>query len=163
MFLCQGLEVKESRWGLGTFLTQDVKAGDLIAGALYVPALLSPLTPRPDPEYTGELIYEPTTESREWVLLLSVLNLKPQTHILHRDLVKHRGRNYVFGLNTTVSIDSSYAGNETRFINHVPKPKANSCPQVWLVNGEHRIGIFASESILWFHPLTMSVLAHSRL
>ncbi|KIM78185.1 hypothetical protein PILCRDRAFT_824654 [Piloderma croceum F 1598] len=106
----KGLKVKESQWGLGTFLTGDVKAGDLLA------------------EYTGELIYEPTTESRE-------------------DVVKYRDRNYVFGLNTTVSIDSSYAGNETRFINHVPRPKANSCPQVWLVNGEHRIGIFATRDL----------------
>ncbi|KAF7968037.1 hypothetical protein HWV62_32142 [Athelia sp. TMB] len=105
-----GLEVKESAWGLGTFLTEDVKANELIS------------------EYVGELIYEPTTESRH----------------MDRDVVKHRKRNYVFALNSTVSIDSSYAGNETRFVNHVSKPNANSSPQVWLVNGEHRIGIFAA-------------------
>jgi histone-lysine N-methyltransferase EZH2 len=31
--LFQGLEVKEGSWGLGTFLTESVKAGDLLAGA----------------------------------------------------------------------------------------------------------------------------------
>jgi hypothetical protein len=71
--------------------------------------------------------------------------------------VKHRGRNYVFALNSTVSIDSSYAGNETRFINHVPKAMANSCPRVRLVNGEHRIGIYASKP---FVVSSLSVLAH---
>lgn len=70
------------------------------------------------------------------------------TDIRNRDVVKHRQRNYVFALNSTVSIDSSYAGNETRFVNHVSKPYANSSPQVWLVNGEHRIGIFAGRLIL---------------
>ena len=99
-------------------------------------------------EYTGELIYEPTAESREYDYHLYIDG--PQIHLTHRDVVKHRDRNYVFGLNNTVSIDSSYAGNETRFINHMPKPKANSCPQVWLVNGEHRIGIFASVSVPHF-------------
>ncbi|KAG5640645.1 hypothetical protein DXG03_007667 [Asterophora parasitica] len=54
----------------------------------------------------------------------------------------HRGRNYVFQLNSAVSIDSSKAGNESRFINHDPE-KANCHAGVRLVNGEHRIGIFA--------------------
>ncbi|KZP28321.1 SET domain-containing protein [Athelia psychrophila] len=106
----KGLEVRESTWGLGAFLTEDVNAGELIS------------------EYIGELIYELTTDSRQ-------------------DLSKHSGRNYVFALNSTVSIDSSYVGNETRFVNHVPAPNANSSPQVWLVNGEHRIGIFAAQDM----------------
>lgn len=67
--LSQGLKVEESQWGLGTFLTEDVKAGDLLAGALCILVLQYPFfTLFLDVEYTGELIYEPTTESREFVL-----------------------------------------------------------------------------------------------
>ncbi|KAF5380181.1 hypothetical protein D9615_006219 [Tricholomella constricta] len=55
---------------------------------------------------------------------------------------KHRGRSYLFQLNPTTSIDSSKAGNESRFINHDPE-NANCHACVRLVNGEHRIGIFA--------------------
>lgn len=38
---------------------------------------------------------------------------------------KHRGRTYLFQLNPVVSIDSSKAGNESRFINHAEEEKAN--------------------------------------
>jgi hypothetical protein len=30
----------------------------------------------------------------------------------------YRHRNYAFGLNSTLTVDASYAGNESRFINH---------------------------------------------
>jgi len=74
-------------------------------------------------EYTGELLYEVTSICRDFVS-------------------RHRGRSYLFQLNPTVSIDSTKAGNESRFINHDPK-NANCHACVRLVNGEHRIGLFA--------------------
>ncbi|KAF8441441.1 hypothetical protein L210DRAFT_3663898 [Boletus edulis BED1] len=102
------LEVKRSSWGLGTFLVEAAKAGDLIT------------------EYVGEMVYEPTVESRA-------------------DLATHRNRCYVFGLNNTLSLDATYAGNLSRFIDHSDEERgtANSQAQVQLVNGDHRIGIFA--------------------
>lgn len=30
----------------------------------------------------------------------------------------HRGRNYLFELNSTLSVDGTYAGNDARYINH---------------------------------------------
>ncbi|KAF8056606.1 hypothetical protein FPV67DRAFT_1431373 [Lyophyllum atratum] len=73
-------------------------------------------------EYTGELVYEVTSICRDFVST-------------------HRGRSYLFQLNPMISIDSSKAGNESRFINHDPK-NANCHAGVRLVNGEHRIGLF---------------------
>ncbi|EEB92156.1 hypothetical protein MPER_09378, partial [Moniliophthora perniciosa FA553] len=46
-----------------------------------------------------------------------------------------------------ISIDSFYAGNESRYINH-SEENANCTAIVKLVNGEHRIGIYAAKNIL---------------
>lgn len=83
-------------------------------------------------------------------------------------IARYRGRVYLFELNPTLSIDSSNVGNESRFINHDPI-RANSeagskseyahimvltnVLSVRLVNGEHRIGIFARESRPWRYLL----------
>ncbi|KAG2158318.1 uncharacterized protein EDB93DRAFT_1296019, partial [Suillus bovinus] len=110
------LEVKESRWGVGVFLLEPAKQGELIV------------------EYVGELIYEMTFDSRG-------------------EVAKHLGRSYVFGLNDSLSLDSSRAGNASRFINHSGASDASSETQcncrafARLVNGEHRIGIFAIMNI----------------
>ncbi|KAG1877921.1 hypothetical protein DFJ58DRAFT_648419 [Suillus subalutaceus] len=106
------LEVKESCWGVGVFLLEPAKQGEMIV------------------EYVGELIYEMTFDSRG-------------------EVADHLGRSYVFGLNKTLSLDSSRAGNASRFINHSGASDASSETQcnchafARLVNGEHRIGIFA--------------------
>ncbi|KAF9029058.1 SET domain-containing protein [Hymenopellis radicata] len=78
-------------------------------------------------EYVGELIYDATVDSRS-------------------ELANHRGRSYVFRLNSEVSIDSSYICNETRYMNH-SKEDANCIPEVKLVNGEHRISFHALKTI----------------
>jgi histone-lysine N-methyltransferase EZH2 len=78
-------------------------------------------------EYVGELIFEPTFHSRDGV-------------------AGHKGRSYVFELNSTFSLDSGLGGNETRYINHSSTP--NCCCIVMLVNGEHRIGVYALTRIL---------------
>ncbi|OSX63734.1 hypothetical protein POSPLADRAFT_1045952 [Postia placenta MAD-698-R-SB12] len=80
-------------------------------------------------EYVGELIYEPTFDSRG-------------------QLSEHRGRSYVYGLNGSLNIDSTYAGNEARFINHAPANTANCQVGIFLVNGDHRIGIYAKRTLV---------------
>ncbi|KAF8886794.1 hypothetical protein BD779DRAFT_1529722 [Infundibulicybe gibba] len=74
-------------------------------------------------EYIGELMYDASIDTRDLV-------------------AKHRGRNYVFQLNRSLSIDGSSLGNESRFINHDGE-NHNCYARVKLVNGEHRIGIYA--------------------
>lgn len=82
---------------------------------------------------------------------------------------EHRERSYVFHLNPTYALDSAYAGNNTRYMNH--SAEASNCHTrgdhvdfhdlayltdllyhsiVVLVNGEHRIGVYAGTCI---HPL----------
>ncbi|KZT07901.1 uncharacterized protein LAESUDRAFT_713223 [Laetiporus sulphureus 93-53] len=77
-------------------------------------------------EYVGELIYEPTFVTRS-------------------EVSYHRGRSYVYGLNASMNVDSAFVGNEARFINH--SHQANCSVEILLVNGDHRIGIFAKRFI----------------
>ncbi|KAF7312106.1 Pre-mRNA splicing factor [Mycena indigotica] len=79
-------------------------------------------------EYLGQIIHDLTVDSRDPIAI-------------------HRHRNYVFQLNKTLSIDGTYAGNNSRYINHDQR-KPNCEARILLVNGEHRIGIFATRS-LW--------------
>ncbi|KAI0773039.1 hypothetical protein BD413DRAFT_310658 [Trametes elegans] len=106
----QRTEVKQGKFGLGLFLLEDAKEGDLIV------------------EYVGELIYEPTFLCRSQV-------------------AAHVGRSYVFGLNDQFSVDATLAGNPARFINHAPTHKTNVAVSILLVNGDHRIGVFARKDI----------------
>ncbi|KAJ7056621.1 hypothetical protein C8F01DRAFT_1154329 [Mycena amicta] len=78
-------------------------------------------------EYMGQVIYEDTVDSRDPIAV-------------------HRHRNYVFQLNKTLSIDGTYAGNDARYINH-DEHRPNCHPRILLVNGEHRIGIFATRAL----------------
>ncbi|KAH9477320.1 Histone-lysine N-methyltransferase mes-2 [Psilocybe cubensis] len=74
-------EVRESKWGLGLFLSEPAETKELIL------------------EYVGEMIGPLTIDSRN----------------CHAE---HRNRSYVFELNPTFSLDSAYAGNQTRYMNH---------------------------------------------
>ncbi|KAJ7016348.1 hypothetical protein C8F04DRAFT_1345956, partial [Mycena alexandri] len=78
-------------------------------------------------KYVGELIYDPTTDSRE-------------------PIAEHRGRNYLFELNSTLSIDGTYVGNDARYINHDAR-NPNCRAKVRMVNGEHRSGIYATRPL----------------
>ncbi|PPQ88311.1 hypothetical protein CVT25_012371 [Psilocybe cyanescens] len=78
-------------------------------------------------EYVGEMIRPLTVDSRNF----------------HAE---HRERSYVFHLNPTYALDSAYAGNNTRYMNH--SAEASNChTRVVLVNGEHRIGVYAARRI----------------
>ncbi|RPD53881.1 SET domain-containing protein [Lentinus tigrinus ALCF2SS1-6] len=79
-------------------------------------------------EYVGELIYEATFQTRN-------------------ELSQHLGRNYVFGLNDQISVDSTRAGNPARFINHAPARRANVEVSILLVDGEQRIGVYAKRQM----------------
>ncbi|KAJ7238137.1 hypothetical protein B0H12DRAFT_1137905 [Mycena haematopus] len=78
-------------------------------------------------EYVGEIVFDATTDSRE-------------------PISEHRGRNYLFQLNQTLSIDGAYVGNDARYINHDGE-RPNCCAKVRMVNGEHRIGIYATRPL----------------
>lgn len=107
--LTKATEVRRSRYGLGLYILESSEVGDLVI------------------EYTGELVFENTVETRD--------------HI-----ARQNGRAYVFQLNSKFSVDSTNAGNEARFINHDPI-HYNCHANIVMVNGEHRIGFFASKDI----------------
>ncbi|KAI0062809.1 SET domain-containing protein [Artomyces pyxidatus] len=86
-------------------------------------------------EYIGELLYGSTVECREYVALT-------------RLLARHRGRNYVFGLDKEYTIDAAHVGNAARYINHAPVEEANCSATVRYVNGEYRIGIYAEKGLV---------------
>lgn len=59
---------------------------------------------------------------------------------------------YFMALNSTTFIDAKFKGNESRFINHSCDP--NCQIQKWTVNGELRIGIFASKDLRFGEEIT---------
>ncbi|KIP11834.1 hypothetical protein PHLGIDRAFT_417179 [Phlebiopsis gigantea 11061_1 CR5-6] len=104
------IKVAASSYGFGAFLTESARKDELIC------------------EYTGELIFGPTSETRDIV-------------------AKHRGRSYLYALNETFDVDASYSGNVARFINHAPKMRANCATHIKVVSGDHRIGLYAKRQM----------------
>ncbi|KAH8116062.1 hypothetical protein DFH11DRAFT_1831915 [Phellopilus nigrolimitatus] len=131
--------IRHGEYGLGLFAAEKIFEHDLIV------------------EYVGEIIFEPTVESRECVrppysfvrllLINAILYPRSLTFLSESYIWLYRKRNYLFSLNTLVSIDASPLGNEARFINHGKMKKANCEALCRLVNGEQRIGIFATKHI----------------
>ncbi|KAI7670767.1 SET domain-containing protein [Hortaea werneckii] len=54
---------------------------------------------------------------------------------------------YLFTLNAFQEIDSTYFGNNIRFINHAGNGKNNLYPRIFMVNTVHRIALFADKTI----------------
>ncbi|KAJ8774125.1 hypothetical protein K2173_009556 [Erythroxylum novogranatense] len=79
-------------------------------------------------EYVGEVIDDKTCEERLWNM-------------------KHRGETnfYLCEINRDMVIDATYKGNKSRYINHSCSP--NTEMQKWIMDGETRIGIFATRRI----------------
>ncbi|XP_059655897.1 histone-lysine N-methyltransferase ASHH3 [Cornus florida] len=79
-------------------------------------------------EYVGEVIDDKTCEERLWKM-------------------KHRGETnfYLCEINRDMVIDATYKGNKSRYINHSCCP--NTEMQKWRIDGETRIGIFATHDI----------------
>lgn len=86
-------------------------------------------------EYVGEVIDDKTCEERLWDM-------------------KGRGETnfYLCEINRDTVIDASYKGNKSRFINHSCQP--NTEMQKWIIDGETRIGIFATHDIKRGEELT---------
>jgi hypothetical protein len=76
-------------------------------------------------EYKGEIITKSESDRRAAVY-------------------EHQKLSYLFSLNKTQEIDSTYFGNKVRFINHANSKTANLYPRIMLVNLVHRIGLFGS-------------------
>ena len=79
-------------------------------------------------EYVGEVIDENICEER-----LGKMKHKDETNF------------YLCQINGNLVIDATYKGNKSRFINHSCNPNAEM--QKWIIDGETRIGIFASRYI----------------
>ena len=108
--------------GYGCFIDEHCEKGEFIA------------------EYTGEVISKWEAERRGRIY----------------DEYK---TSYIFALNKEQSVDATRMGNHIRFANHSDKDancysqvtyikKSSSLFQIIMVNGEHRIGIFAKRK-LW--------------
>ena len=79
-------------------------------------------------EYKGEIITKSESDRRAAVY-------------------EHQKLSYLFSLNKTQEIDSTYFGNKVRFINHADSRKANLYPRIMIVNLVHRIGLFGSRTV----------------
>lgn len=86
-------------------------------------------------EYVGEVIDDEMCGDRLWNM-------------------KHRGETnfYLCEINRDMVIDATYKGNKSRYINHSCCP--NTEMQKWIIDGETRIGIFATRDIMKGEHLT---------
>ncbi|KAL8127823.1 hypothetical protein AgCh_014666 [Apium graveolens] len=86
-------------------------------------------------EYVGEVISNAMCEQRLWDM-------------------KHLGTQnfYLVEVEKDLTIDSTFKGNSSRFLNHSCNPNCDL--EKWQLDGETRIGIFAAQSIQAGEPLT---------
>ncbi|XP_071740652.1 histone-lysine N-methyltransferase ASHR3-like [Rutidosis leptorrhynchoides] len=86
-------------------------------------------------EYVGEVINDALCEKRLWDM-------------------KHQGiKNfYMCEIRKDFTIDATFKGNTSRFLNHSCDPNCNL--EKWNVDGEVRVGVFAARSIEVGEPLT---------
>ncbi|GAB7358496.1 hypothetical protein MBLNU230_g2560t1 [Neophaeotheca triangularis] len=85
-------------------------------------------------EYKGEVITKPEADRRG-------------------EVYEHQCLSYLFTLNETQEIDSTYYGNKIRLINSAKKGVLNCYPRIMLVNTVHRIGLYAERHIKYAEEL----------
>ncbi|EMS62884.1 Histone-lysine N-methyltransferase ASHR3 [Triticum urartu] len=86
-------------------------------------------------EYVGEVINDATCEQRLW------------------DMKRRGDKNfYMCEISKDFTIDATFKGNTSRFLNHSCDP--NCKLEKWQVEGETRVGVFASRFIEVGEPLT---------
>ncbi|XP_062222797.1 histone-lysine N-methyltransferase ASHR3-like isoform X2 [Phragmites australis] len=86
-------------------------------------------------EYVGEVIDDATCEQRLW------------------DIRLRGDKNfYMCEISKDFTIDATFKGNVSRFLNHSCEPNCNL--EKWQVDGETRVGVFASRSVKVGEPLT---------
>lgn len=72
------------------------------------------------------------------------------------DVYAKEKRTYLFNLNAEYVIDAMEYGSRVRFANFSVTP--NCCAKILMVNGDHRIGIFALQNIEAGEELTINYL-----
>ena len=109
---------------MGLYLVEDALKGDLVIGkALRLPRVCMGLT-RP-PHRVFRRAYLRGHVYHSLVRFQSGFWSQGPSHIGHSVITSHTKRSYVCELNDQDSIDSAYAGNPARFINHAPTKNAN--------------------------------------
>lgn len=62
-------------------------------------------------------------------------------------IYEHQKLSYLFSLNNSQEVDSTFFGNKMRFINHATKDRQNVYARIITVNTVHRIGLYANRDV----------------
>ncbi|KAG4403239.1 hypothetical protein GLYMA_01G064800v4 [Glycine max] len=124
---CSMLHLQETgKRGFGIVVAKDIKVGEFVI------------------EYVGEGYNELFLEGFFFIIIIKATY---DLQVLPFWNMKQRGeRNfYLCEINRDMVIDATYKGNKSRYTNHSCCP--NTEMQKWIIDGETRIGIFATSDI----------------
>ena len=118
IIIIQATKTQPSTYGLGLFLCEPCEKGDLIIGMTFSRcSVLSFKSSFKNTSVKGFFGQQISHEGKPYKFLdykyfwnISLL------------VAMHRGRQYTYELNPSMSVDATFAGNEARFINHSSTP-----------------------------------------